>query len=82
MLVIADFTAPCAIDRCFRALLSGPVVGVDLTLGSLVSLLSPQRGFVHNRRIRKVCGPRRTEACDLAPERCVDCYSTITKLRR
>jgi hypothetical protein len=43
-------------------------------------LLSPQWGFVHNRRVRKVCNPRHTKACDLTPERRIDCYSTITKL--
>jgi hypothetical protein len=45
-------------------------------------VLSLQQGFMHNRQIRKVCGLRHAEACDLTPERWVDCYSTITKLRR
>jgi hypothetical protein len=45
-------------------------------------VLSPQQGFVHTWLNRKVCGPRHTEARDQTPEVCVDCCSTITKLRR
>jgi hypothetical protein len=46
------------------------------------TMLSPQRGFVHTLRFRRVCGPKCAGAHVQTPEMCIDWYSPITKLRR